>query len=213
VAKTAIKMITGYNCVVRGTFHAASGKDRVLKTFGPATFFLPEYVEIPNGKKKSEVIVNGAKRIVIQSLTKKSSVAADNVALYIVQRRLLPTWLAENHPDAIGFRTCSITPGGMKRVQRPESELVNLDRPVDQMSLQELTAFCKMKNLNVPVSAFKDVHEARVAVLAEMDPASAPPLVSTEPQAPEGVDAKYGAVSSSDGIPTDEEDPASDLLA
>lgn len=211
-------MVVGFDVTCRGQYYASSGKDRLLKVFGPVTFFLPEYVEIPNGKKKTEKMIDGVKRTVHEPQTKRSSVAVDNVALWVIQRRLLPTWLAENHPDQVGFRTCQVTPGGMKRVQRPASQVINLDKKVTEMSMQELAAFCRMKNLNVPVSAFKDVVEARAAVIAEMDPASGaaeaaaalPPV--REAEVPTGVVAKSGAVSSEDGIATDEEDPAADLI-
>lgn len=209
------KMVIGYDVTVRGTYYSASGKDRILANFGPVTFFMPEIVEIPNGKKKVETTVEGTKRVTFVPQTKKSSVAVDGVALWVVQRRLLPTWLAENHPTSVGFRTCQITPGGMKRIQRPASQVVNLEKPVSEMSMQELAAFCKLKNLNTPVSAFKDVAEARLAVAAELDPSisiMAPETTMAAAAPPAGVTVAEGPVSSGDGVPTDQEEEGADLL-
>lgn len=226
------KLIVGYDVTVRGQYHAASGKDRILKTFGPVTFFLPEYVEIPNGRKKVQRVVDGRLTQMFEPQFAKKSIATDNVALWVIQRRLLPTWLAQNHPDCVTFRTCQITPGGMKRVQRPAADAIILDKPVREMSIHELAAFCKMKNLVVPVSAFKDVEEARAAVLMEMesagvssprasDAAAAPGAIPAE-EVPAGVRAAAGPTapidlgngrrSPNDGVPVDEQDATADLI-
>lgn len=220
------KLVPCYEVKVRGQYQAADGKNRILKTFGPVSFILPEYVQIPNGKKRVEKIVNGHKLQNWEPQFKKSAVTVENVALYIVQRRLLPPWLAENHPDCVTFRTCSIVPGGLRRVMRPEKETLVLDKPIEAMSLQELIIFCKNKNINLALAAFSDVKDAREAVLYELDLlAEAKKNGQTETESEEetthddenddkkhGIKTSRGAVTSEDGVPTDNEDPAEDLL-
>lgn len=178
---TTNNMINGYDVCVRGQFHRASGKDRTIGVFGPVTFFLPEVVEIPNGKKKVDVTRGGKITSQWEPQFKKVSVTVENVALYIIQRRLLPTWLAENYPDCVRFRTCSIVPGGMKRAWRPASEAVLLDKPVSEMSLAELRAFCHLRGLNVALQGFSKVEEAREAVQFELDQLAAAKAPTPEP--------------------------------
>lgn len=212
----AEKTIVGYEVTVRGQYQSASGKDRTLKTFGPVTFFLPEYVEIPNGKKRVNKTVDG--RIVQgwEPQFKKSAVTVENVALYVVQRRLLPTWLSEHHQDAVTFRTCTIVPGGMKRVVRAAKDAVILDKPVSEMSLHELAAFCKMKGLNVPVTAFKVVEEAREAVQFEIDTQAgasvSPPGDPAESVSVGATEEKDPAAGPGDGEAVDGQDAADDLI-
>ncbi len=215
------EMIVGYDVTVRGQYQSASGKDRILKTFGPATFFLPEYVEIPNGKKKVQKTVNGHINQVWEPQTAKRAVTVDNVALWVIQRRLLPTWLAEHHPDCTTFRTCAIVPGGMKRVFRPKSEMLDMNKSIDEMSIPELKHFCSMKQIAVPVSAFTDVKEAREAVRFELEqqgvaaPTGAPGKNRTDAanSAPApGVEEAHGAVTDGDGVARDQQDPADDLI-
>lgn len=162
--------IVGYDVTVRGSYYSADGNKRVLKVYGPATFFIPEFVEIPNGKKK--VVKKDGDKVISTTYvpqTAKRAVTIPNVARYVIMRRILPTWLAENHPDGVTFRTCDIVPGSMKRVMRDKSQALILDKPIKEMSLQELAAFCKLKSINTPISAFDDAAEARKAVQYEID--------------------------------------------
>lgn len=213
------KMVTGYEVTVRGQYQSVNGKDRTLRNFGPAVFFIPEYVEIPNGKKKVNKKVDGRTVQMWEPQTKKCAATTDNVALYVVQRRLLPTWLAEKHPDAAQFRTCNIVPGSMKRVTRKASDVILLDKPIAEMSMQELAAFCKMKGLNVPVTAFADVKEARETVEFEHKLQTGAPTpgagagIEDEDRTDREVHGIQTANDAAEGdVPTDRQDEAADLL-
>jgi len=211
-------LVPMYECTVRGQYQAQDGRNRILKTFGPVTFILPEYVEIPNGKKRVNKTVDGTVVQTWEPQFKRCAITTDNVALYIVQRRLLPTWLATAHTDCATFRTCSIVPGGLRRVMRPAKDAQVYDKPVSEMSLQELVSFCKTRQLSVQVLAFTDVKEAREAVLYELEvtglakPSGKSTPAPAQEEVPAGVVAKAGAVSSADGVATDQEDPALGLL-
>jgi hypothetical protein len=168
------EMIEGFNVTVRGQFYRASGRNRTVGVFGPVTFFLPPTVTIPNGKKKIKYKIDGQEVFRHEQQFKRESILTPNVALYVVQRRLLPTWLAENHPDSVRARTCSIIPGGIKKAIRPAADAVGLDKPVKDMSLQELEAFCKLKGIILDLTAFTrsengEPNEAREAVQYELD--------------------------------------------
>jgi hypothetical protein len=211
-------LVVCYEATVRGQYQSADGKSRVLRTFGPVTFVLPEYVDIPNGKKRVNKTVDGS---IVQSWEpqfKKSAITTENVALYVVQRRLLPSWLADHHKDCVVFRTCAIVPGGLRRVMRPAKDAQVLDKPLDQMSIPELASFCKVRGLNVQVSAFGNVVDAREAVKYELEmggtaaPMAADAVLPTEDSVPAGVLASSGPVTSADSVPTDEEDPAAGLM-
>lgn len=200
------KNIAGYEVTVRGQYQSISGKDRVLKNYGPVTFFLPEYVEMPNGKKRVNKTVDGRVVQTWEPQFKKSAVTIDGVALYIVQRRLLPTWLGEKYPDAAQFRTCSIVPGGMKRVMRPAKDAVILNKPVAEMSKHELAAYCKMHGLDVQVMAYADAAEAAEAVQFAIDEKKSG---GAEPARPDETDAAAGP---GDGAAIDGQE-AADLLS
>lgn len=212
------KVVPAYEVVVRGQYHSASGKDRILKTFGPVTFYLPETAEVPAGRKLITKKVNGKDVKVSEPQTAIHSITKENVALYVVQRRLLPTWLVENMPDAVSFRTCYIVPGTLKRVLVPASSVAKLQKPVSEMSLVELKAFCQAKGLSTQVSAFKDVLEARAAVEAEMAG-----MGQIAPSAPEkaqnsgisgDVDPETPVVAPTApaGVLDEDEDPADSLI-
>lgn len=216
--------VVGYDVTVRGTYQAASGKDRILKTFGPVTFFLPEYVEIPNGKKKVQKMIDGRVVQTWEPQFAKRAATADDVALWVIQRRLLPSWLADHHPDCTTFRTCAIVPSGMKRVIRPKTAIVNLNKSIDDMTLPELKHFCAMKQIPVAVSAFANVEEAREAIRFEMsqqgmEMASAPKRMdAANMEPPKGVVGAEGRIAPAvegapdDGVATDQQDAAADLM-
>lgn len=209
-------LIACYNVTVRGSFYSASGKDRILRSFGPVTFTLPEHVEIPNGKKRVEKIVNGKKVQEWVPQVAKRSVTSENVALWVVQRRLLPTWLAENHPDGTAFRTCQIVPNGIKRALKTAKEIQDPSKTIWEMSIPELSAYCKMKSVNVAVSAFTNVDDARQAVQAELDemsgtitdsPDAVPAAKNAEESGPETLSGGQTA-----NIKIEDLDPAAELI-
>lgn len=201
------ELIEGYTVTCRGQFYRASGRNRTVGVFGPITFFLPPSVTIPNGKKKITKKIDGQDVTRYEQQFKRESVLTPNVALYVVQRRLLPTWLAENHPDSVRARTCSIIPGGIKRATRPASEAAGLDKPVKDMSVQELQAFCKMKEILIDLSVFPEVRDAREAVQYELD-------IKTESkrQALEDPAGAQAAVSVSDEDDDPDDEDGADML-
>lgn len=158
-----------YQVSVRGNYYASDGKNRILKGYGPVTFTVPEYVEIPNGKVKKEKVVNGKKSFEIIQTFKKTAITTENVALYIVQRKLLPAWLVAEKPDCVSFRTCSIIPGGLKRVIKPVSEVANLKKDIKDMVMPELKAYAKAEELSIDPTMFGTLQEAREAVQVEKD--------------------------------------------
>lgn len=160
--------------------------------------------------------------------------------MYIVQRRLLPAWLADNHADCVVFRTCSIVPGGLRKVMRPAKDAQTLEKPVEEMNIPELVAFCKLKNINLALGAFTDAREAREAVLYEMEIlaenrktqahatenseySSSAQSASPETGEDEEDKKKYGITTKrgkmtrdetlpADDVPVDNEDPAENLI-
>lgn len=211
------KMIPGYEFVVRGQYYSAKGRERKLKSFGPFTFFLPETVEVVTGRAIVTKKVDG--KPVKSSEQIISKLNAVRCANHVIQRQLLPVKLAEKHPDATTFRTCRII--STKRVLRPETDFINLaDRDVMAMSIPELKQFCKLKGLDVQPTAFSDVEDARLAVQDELmliamsaTPEDAP-AGDTTTEEPEnaGITTSDGEVTSGDGVPVDEEDPAKNLI-
>lgn len=225
------EMIVGYDVTVRGQYYSADGKNRVLKNFGPVTFFLPEYVTIPNGKKKIPKTIGGHVQHVVEQQYAKRAVTENDVALWVIQRRILPGWLGDHYPDCTTFRTAHIVPGSMKRVMRPKSEAVVLNKAIEDMSMPELKAFCSQHHLAVPISAFGDVKDARMAVQLEVDAAgirgpegvsrraTADAANSAPAKGVEGAEGRvapitpeHGVRTPDDGVPVDQQDAAADLL-
>lgn len=206
------KMIDGFEVTVRGQLYLVNGKDRTTGTYGPVTFFLPPVVELPNGKKKVEKIVGGKKTYQWVPQTKKSSVTVENVANYVVQRRLLPDWIAEHFPNASGHRTCHVIPGGIKPAKRPASEVQSLDKPLAQMSVTELKIYCKLHGLIVELSGFSKAQDAYQAVQMALDEkkeadrkAALPPEEPAEPRDP-------NAPPDSSGVLGEEEEAGAKLF-
>lgn len=177
-------LVRAYEVTVRGNYYAASGKDRLLKVFGPVTFTIPETVKIPNGKKRVPKKEGGKTISVVEQQYADRSVTVPNVALYVVQRQLLPPWLAANHPDSVSFRICAIVPGGLRPVMKPASEVNILIKPVMEMSVAELVIFCKMHQIPVEPSAFGSTNDAREAVQYELEMKGAAAPSSAAPTAP-----------------------------
>lgn len=202
------KQQVAYEVTVRGNYYAASGKDRLLKTYGPVTFTLPEKVEIPNGKKRIEKDLGGGKKSAeVVQMFKTVPVTDENVALYIVQRKLLPTWLADNKADCVTFRTCQVIPNGIRRVIVPAEKVVVLKKEIKDMSMQELKAFAKLNNLPVDPNMYGSVQEARQAVKDEMEfKALAGEVPATDGTTQPDPD---GAVITDEKIP---DDPADSLI-
>lgn len=157
-------LINGFDVTVRGQAYVAHGKDRTISTFGPITFFLPEKVEIANGKKKIEKTVGKRKTVTWEPQTKHVSTLVENVALYVVTRRLLPEYFRTNMPEASGVRTCSIVPGGIKAARKPQSMALSTDKPVAEMTLPELKVYAKLRDLTLDLSNFTDPKSAREAI-------------------------------------------------
>lgn len=207
----AEKTIVGYDVTVRGTYYGANGKDREVKTFGPITFFIPETVEIPNGKKRIETKGFGGTKIVkYEAQTTKKSVTTPNVALYVVQRQLLPAWLEENKTGVTSFRTCSIVPNGLKRVVRPAKDAISVDKPVAEMNVAELKVYAKLKDLNVPVEAFVDLESAREMVEVALEEKTKKPAVSTTDT--EDANTPVPEDAEPDDSQSSTQDPAEDLV-
>jgi len=202
------KKVPAYEVTVKGQYYASSGRDRFLKTYGPEKFLLPEVVEIVTGRKEVKKKVEGqqVKRFEIV----KSRLNALRCAQHVIQRQLLPDRLSEKHPACVSFRTCSIVASVRVMVNPSELSIFSTNaKSVDEMSLSELSQYCRIHALSVPVSSFKDVKDARRAVM-EADSETSETRV--RPEEPGGIQEKAGEVSSADEVPVDQEDPAESMI-
>jgi len=159
------EMVEGYEVTVRGQFYARDGKMKILKVFGPETFFIPKEVEVEAGRKIENKTVNGQlMRKGVPVFRKCDGLVA---AQHIIQRQLLPARLTENYPGSDGFRTCHIV--NKKKVSKPADEVRLIDKmPLSKMTLGELQAFCKKRNIQLPVDQFGSPEDACEAVKQEL---------------------------------------------
>lgn len=205
----------GFAVTVAGQYYAGTGRDKLIKSYKAEVFYIPEVVEIAIGRKYVEKQNADGKKIRV-SVPDKKSVSGKTAALHVIQRRFLAARLQERYPDYTGFRTCQII--DIKPSVIPAEHVVDITRPVKNMNLVELKTICAMESLNTNPSMFADLDDARSAVASELaenrKKAGARRLVDEKPveDAPVGVGASYGAVTSDDGVPTDEEDPAAGLM-
>lgn len=214
------KNVTGYEVTVRGQYFARNGKDKFLKNYGPITFFLPEVVDIPDGREIKKSTVGGKLTQVSTPKTARRSVTTGNVAMYVIQRRLLPVYLEEKFTDYVTFRTCHIV-GSLRRVVRPATDIQDLEnKPLEKMSLAELKTFCVIKRLDIPITAYRDTAEACEAVRQALEDAKQAAARAKKPseipieEGPEGVETHEGGpVTSADEVPVDNQDLAEDLLS
>lgn len=198
----------GYAVTVAGQYYAGNGRDKSLRTFAPEVFYIPETVEIVNGRKFIEKVVNGQKTKV--SVDNKQIVNGLKAAQHIIQRRFLSTRLSEKYPDYTNFRECRII--DTKSCIIPEDALIDVsNKPIKSMTLPELKVLCAMESLSTQPGAYASLDDARAVVEAEMNAAKKPtaPIPVSEPV---GVTVSDGPVTSEDGVPVDNEDPAADLM-
>ena len=205
----------GYNVTVAGQFYAGSGKDKQLRAFKSEVFFIPETVEISIGRKFVEKLNADGKKIKV-SVPNKKTVNGLKAAQHVIQRRLLGDRLSEKYEDFAGVRTCVIL--NYKRTTMPADQVMDLEKPIDEMSKQGLRTICALESLNTDPNIFASLDDARQAIKMELgqikpEDAYAPVEETTLPtDGEEGVTESVGAVSSSDGVPTDNEDPAEGLM-
>jgi hypothetical protein len=159
MAKAELK--SGYEITCSGTFFATQDRNKVLRTWGPETFFLPENMTIKTGYVYKEVKVGG--HPIKRAVEKKETVNSLQWASHIIQRYLLPSRLASKHKDFVRFRTCVIT--NTKRVTKAVDPAEDLDeKNIGTMTLEQLRTLCAIKAMPVPLDDFADIEEARIAV-------------------------------------------------
>lgn len=211
-------MAKGFRIIVTGQYYAGAGREKVLKVYKSETFYIPETVEIVNGRDiVMKDLPNGKK--VKTTVPRKQTVSGAKAASHVIQRRYLAARLTDKYPDYAGFRTCQIV-DIQPVAEIPAGELVDLSKPVNQMNLYELNVLCATESLVSKPSMFADLQDARLAIIAERkengvkEPsARAQTLVNNDDaDAKAGIKVASGPVTSEDGVPIDEEDPMESLL-
>lgn len=204
----------GFKVTCSGQYYAGSGRDKQLKMFKQEVFYIPQTVEIAIGRKFIEKLNKDGKKIKI-SVPDKKTVSGKAAAQHVIQRRLLGTRLAEKFEDFAGVRTCQIL--DIRPSAIPAEHIIDITRPVEQMTLNELKTLVALESLDTNPAMFADLEDARMAIAQELRekkgkgrPALAPD--PDEAEVPAGVTASSGPVSSDDGVPIDEEDPAAGLM-
>lgn len=183
------KVVAGYEITVNGTFFASQDRNKVLRTFGNETFFLPEFSTIRTGYMWKETKQGG--HTIKRSVPKMERVNSLQWASHIVQRYFLPARLAAKYKDFVRFRTCVIV--NTKRVAKEMDAASDLrEENIATMTLEQLRALCALRAVALPLDSFADINEARTAVrdelsnlkLAERKQSTAPEPELT-PEAPE----------------------------
>lgn len=168
MAKEA-KTQAGFEVVCTGQFYATQDRSKVLRTWGPETFFLPETMTIKTGFKYVELQLGSGDKShkIKRAVPKMERVNSLAYASHIIQRYMLPARLASKHKDFSRFRTCVIT--STKRVNRAVSAADDLsEENIPVMTLEQLRTLCTIKAMQVPLDDFADIAEARRAVMDEL---------------------------------------------
>lgn len=156
---------SGYEITASGTFFAAQDRNKVLRTWGPETFFLPEFSTIKTGfkwqeTKRGDIVIKRA----VPKIEKVNSLAW---ASHLIQRYYLPARLAAKHKDFVRFRTCVIT--NTKRVTKEIAVSSDLrEENIPTMTLEQLRTLCAISAVAIPLDDFADIAEARKAVQDEL---------------------------------------------
>lgn len=214
----------GYKISVSGQYYAGAGREKMLKVFSNEVFYIPETVEIVNGQKyvySKDLKDPSGRRQVKKAVPNKQTVNGLKAALHVIRRRLLDARLSEKFPDYTGVRTCYIVNQAPCFI--PASEIIDLKRPIAEMSLAELNMICAAESLITVPKMFASLSDARAAVAGELQaktlarrplraeqesyPADEPTETATD-----GVLESSGEVTSDDGVPVDDEDPAANLI-
>lgn len=159
----------GYRVTVSGQYYSGVGREKVIKTFRGEVFYVPETVEITNGRKfqftkdkqGNKVKTSVPNRMVVNGL---------RAAQHIIQRRLLHSRLAANsekYPGYTAFRTCTIM-NSEGPLPIPADQLVDLTKPVSAMTLTELHALCAAESLVNKPEMYGSLDDARQAIAQEL---------------------------------------------
>lgn len=162
----AKQLQSGYEVIVTGQYYAAQDRSKVIRAFGPETFFLPETMTLKTGYVYQEKkIAEG--HTIKRAVPKMEKVNSLKWAMHIVQRYLLPARLAEKHKDFVRFRTCTIT--NTKHVTKEVDPSTDLrEENIQNMTLEQLRTLCTIKAVPIPIDDFADIAEARKAVQDEL---------------------------------------------
>lgn len=162
VQKAGEQMTQGYQITARGEYYA---KNRDLKIY-MLTFFIPKIVEVQ--VRRDWKWFKSGKSKIKRSVPVYDQVNGRENAQHIIQRLLLPSELSEKYPDSMGHKTCRIV--DVKIASRPASEFGDITKkPVAKMSRNELSQFCSLHSLKVPLESFGDIIDARQAVQDSYD--------------------------------------------
>lgn len=203
----------GYKITVSGQYYAGVGKDKQIKTFANEVFYIPLTVKVQNGRKFVEQIVAGKKtRVSVPIVQEVNGLRA---AQHVIQRRFLAARLSEKYTDFSNIRLCQIV--DQQNAMVPADQLIDVrEKPIKSLTLGELKTLCSMESLSTQPGAFANLDDARAAVAAELRTAggaSLPKAVAAPVEAEDdGIRRSEGAVTSDDGVPIDEEDPAASLM-
>lgn len=156
----------GYIVTVRGQYYASGETKRMIRTYGPEAFFIPEKQNLKVGYEYKMISVGGSK--IKRSVPKMQEVNGLAYALHIIQRYLLPARLALKCKDYIRFRTCTIV--DTRRATASDSQSKMLDESkIKEMSLEQLRTLVNLRGLAVPLDSFASIADARQAVQDELD--------------------------------------------
>lgn len=228
----------GYAVTVSGQYYSGSGRDKMLKVFSNEKFYIPEVVEIVNGQKyifMKDPSDPSGKRQLKKAVPNKQTVNGLKAALHVIRRRLIDARLAEKYQDYTNVRTCFIV--DQKPCLIPDSEIVDIKKPILEMSLTELNMLCASESLMTVPKMFASLDDARQAVSGEMKQKTGvsrntltvgntltvvptfeeesyvqPETTGVSEPETAGVSESSGEVTSEDGVPVDEEDPAASLI-
>jgi hypothetical protein len=213
---TAAKKIA-WEFTVQGEYRAMSPNGVVLKHYKSEVFILPEIVEYVSGVVSVDKVVDG--KTVKRSEPKISRSNATRVAQHVILRYHLPVRMKEKYPDFKSVRTMEIFK--KQKVKVDPSQLNNLsETPIQDMTESDLMQFCAMNDLSVNLDVYGDLADKKIAVETEWNKKSKSKKAiarSENPDEealsePEGIFVSEGRVSSNDGVPIDDEDPAEALL-
>lgn len=192
----------GYDVTVRGQYYAFDGKNKTIKSWGPINFFVPRLVKIiEKHKRVQKKIGNKLIRKYIPIETTYEATAG-NVIQHYIQRRLLPTYLQENYPDSVRFRTCAILSKKPCVKETNYKELSEIN--IAEASIEELRRVVTELRLSVPLGAYPILEDARLAVQEALDDENARRAEQGDPLAEVG--GKLGDPAELEEIPDGEGD-------